>query len=491
MRMRPSGSLPRRDALLARLDRVIERVAHDVHQRVDELLDDQLVELGVGAASSSRTSLPGSRAGGAPRATASRTPGASGTMRTSSTADWSSRSLRSSALCTFAKSLPMRAVRRVGAQPRHQLADRAALDHELADEVHQLVELVDVDAHRVADRLERFELGPPRRRRGAAPATHPRRASALRPRARGLRSLRRGLRGSRRGARRARAAAGAAAPRREDRAALTISRRRAVGRHEQREADLRLRRLARRRQRREHLADLANRRRELDSPSSNEMISKVESIRADVSPAPDVLAQAVLLVLGERAQQRRLERRARRTPPSAAGASRAAWMRAASWPIGSAAAASASSSPTCSSRLANRCTDSSISATTGSARGTRPSRRPSRMSSTRCARSWIGSKPNSPASALERVRRAEQRGSRPRDRRPAPAARSVVQVREVLAHAVEDLLGLGDELLVRLAARTALARSARHGAATRAAANGRADPGRPARSVSGAKGLTR
>ena len=56
-----------------------------------------------------------------------------------------------------------------------------------------------------------------------------------------------------------------------------------------------------------------------------------------------------------------------------------------------------------------------------------------------------------PCQALERVRRAEQAVH---DVGIDVLARNalLVQVREVLAHAVEDLLGLGHELLVRLAA---------------------------------------
>ena len=45
----PSRGLPARARSLGRLDAVIDRVAHHVHQRIEELLDDQLVELGLGA----------------------------------------------------------------------------------------------------------------------------------------------------------------------------------------------------------------------------------------------------------------------------------------------------------------------------------------------------------------------------------------------------------------------------------------------------------
>ena len=45
----PTGGLPTRSALVARLDAVIDRVADHVHERVGQLLDDELVDLGLGA----------------------------------------------------------------------------------------------------------------------------------------------------------------------------------------------------------------------------------------------------------------------------------------------------------------------------------------------------------------------------------------------------------------------------------------------------------
>src|SRR5207248_3004547 len=45
----PAPLLAQRLALLGRLDAVIDRVAQQVHQRVRQLLDDQLVELDISA----------------------------------------------------------------------------------------------------------------------------------------------------------------------------------------------------------------------------------------------------------------------------------------------------------------------------------------------------------------------------------------------------------------------------------------------------------
>ena len=45
-------------ALVGGLDRVIEGVAHQVHERIDELLDNQLVELGVSALERQANVLP-------------------------------------------------------------------------------------------------------------------------------------------------------------------------------------------------------------------------------------------------------------------------------------------------------------------------------------------------------------------------------------------------------------------------------------------------
>ena len=81
---------------LGRLDAVVDGVADEVHERVGELLDDELVELDVAARDLEGRSPCRPRARScAPCAPACRRPGSSGTMRTSRMPLCSSSSLRS------------------------------------------------------------------------------------------------------------------------------------------------------------------------------------------------------------------------------------------------------------------------------------------------------------------------------------------------------------------------------------------------------------
>ena len=91
--------------------------------------------------------------------------------------------------------------------------------------------------------------------------------------------------------------------------------------------------------------------------------------------------------------------------------------------------------------------------------------------------------------ALQRVRGAEQPVHQLRDRRRAPSPAPVGEVAEVVAHPLEDLLGLGDELAVRLGpcAAAVLRRAATARPPGRAASSSRARP----RRSSGSKGFTR
>ena len=448
------GILAARDALLARLDRVIERVADHVHQRIDELLDDQLVELGVGAAQLEPHVLAEVDAQAAHDAR-----DLLEDLRERDHAHVEHGRLELAQLAVE-RLVHLREVaadarrRRVGAEPRHQLADRAALDHELADQVHQLVELVDVDAHRVADRLERLGLAvsPPSRWAPAASSSA----------SRGRRSAR-----ARRGARGAAAALGAPARTRRTAPAgrpsrlatspagasdATSSEKRicasgaspGAGSVESTSPTSRIAVVS------------------CDSPSSNEMISNVESIRQMCRP-------------------RRMFSRRRCSSYSVSARS------------SEGSSASSPNSDFAGRRFARRLDALREPADRLGGGGERVlvadlleqareqvhrfvDQRHHRQRERDAAEAQAVEdvlhavreildriEAEQPGQALERVRRAEQ------------AVHDVgidvlagdpllVQVGEVLAHAVEDLLGLGDELLVRLAARTALAGSLGHGA---------------------------
>ena len=93
----------------------------------------------------------------APRAPACRRPGPSGTMRTSRMPSCSSSSLRSSARSSRCRSRASSAwaAARASRGPGSRRSAGAAPMRQLADDVHQVVELANVDAHRLRDRLER------------------------------------------------------------------------------------------------------------------------------------------------------------------------------------------------------------------------------------------------------------------------------------------------------------------------------------------------
>jgi hypothetical protein len=166
---------------------------------------------------------------------------------------------------------------RVGGEPRDDGADGVAMTDELADEVHQQIELRDVDAHGSADRSQ-----------GLDPAA---------------------LAGRRSGGR-----GGSQAARVEDahRALRVIDPpgeelRSEVRRDEQAEADLAFGARGRRGEGRDDLARLAQRRGDLAEPLLEGREIERRFDRNDGPPAPKVLAQAVLLVFRQGPEQRRIE----------------------------------------------------------------------------------------------------------------------------------------------------------------------------------------
>ena len=369
--------------------------------------------------------------------------------------------------------------------------ERAALDHELADQVHQLVELADVDAHRLADRLRASSASPAiaSPREATSPSTRALASRRGAPRGAGwARALRPRLGAARAGA----LARAPRAPRRPGaRGARRAPPRRGRSRRAARSGS------ATRASRRATAAWRAPRRPRAPravssaSPSSNERMLEARLDDVQAAPAPQVLAQPVLLVLGERAQHVRVEVERRRR-------SSAARLRRARPGVDARDQLRA--------RLAERRGVVAVVELLERGRDERDATRRAARAPARRARRGPGaarrarppggararrspSRPNMPGEPLQRVRRAEQPvhelgvGVRAR-------AAPVGEVGEVVAHALEDLLGLGDELAVRLgrgAARRLLAARATRQPLPRA----RADRARAPRSSSGSNGFTR
>jgi hypothetical protein len=291
------GILAGGTTFLGGLDGVIERVAHGVHQRVDELFDDQLVQLGVRSTDVQADVLVEL----APQA-AQNARDLVEDLAQGNHPDVEDRGLQAlepaiQRLVDLGQVVSDSGGLGVVEKPLNDVADGAALDDELTDQVHQLVELPDVDANGVADRLQGlnalalgrdivagrlrlslgllFGRGPDRGRRiGFTRVLAPQHRTHA-----GAREI-------------------------ETRGELAH---REVGGREQREPDLGFGSLARRREGGKHLADLANRGAELREPllEGNDLEGRFDE--HDVPSALDVLAQAMFLVLGESAQQRRFE----------------------------------------------------------------------------------------------------------------------------------------------------------------------------------------
>ncbi len=146
--------LAHRLALGARLDPVIDGVAHHVHERIAELLDDELVDLGLGAGDDQVDELVGVAADLADDAR-------------ELVEDLPERhhahledALLHRAEVPLEGALEALHVGRqlaldvLGAEPLHEARQRGADDGQLAHDVHQAVELVDVDAHRLGHRAD-------------------------------------------------------------------------------------------------------------------------------------------------------------------------------------------------------------------------------------------------------------------------------------------------------------------------------------------------
>ena len=454
MRMQPSRALPAATRSSGRLDGVIEGVAHDVHQRIDELLDDQLVELGVGAAQ-----------------------------------------------------LEPHVLVEIAAQPPHHarelLEDLAQRNH--AHLEHRRLELPELAVERLVDlgelaadaRRAGIRQQPRRSASPSAPrwiTSSPTRfisSSSLRMSTRtvslidlsdsssagsgggdgGCRCDALRLRRAGRGLGACSAADGAAArPAATARTLASGKSKRAssalggeVRGHQQREADLRLRA-----SRRERAASRAPRRpREPPRVSSDEPLLEREDLEGrldqlDVPAAAQVLAQPVLLVLGERTQQRGIDVELANSPRSAAA------VALGGLDLGDESAPPARRRlrrprrrPTLSSRLANSSTAPSSSPSAGASSG-----HPPEAQAVEDVLEVVGEiadrlEAEHARETLERVRRAEQ----PIDEVGVDFSAGgalVAEVGEIRAHALEDLLGLGDELPVRLAAGARSGASPRH-----------------------------
>ena len=132
-------------AHVGHFDAVVDAVAHQVHQRIADLLQHRLVELGLLAGHLQvdllAEALLRSRTMRGKRLNTK----LMGSMRTRMTLSCSSRTLRSSCArpernCSAACAFELRA----------QLAQHGLRDDQLADGVHQLVDLLDADADRAA-----------------------------------------------------------------------------------------------------------------------------------------------------------------------------------------------------------------------------------------------------------------------------------------------------------------------------------------------------
>ena len=138
----------------ARLDPVIDGVAHHVHERIAELLDDELVDLGLGAGDDQVDELVGVAADLADdaRELVEHLP-------QRHHAHLEDALLHRPEVPVEGALQPLHVGRQLaldvlGAEPLDQPRQRGAHDRQLAHDVHQTVELVDVDAHRLGHRAD-------------------------------------------------------------------------------------------------------------------------------------------------------------------------------------------------------------------------------------------------------------------------------------------------------------------------------------------------
>ena len=191
-RTRPDARLARARARLGRLDRVVDRVADEVHERVGEVLDDELVELDVAAGHLEVDLLP-HLAGDLPDHPRELVEDL--LERDHPDLEDALLQLREPPLEGAVRVEQLGGERGVPALRLDPLGDRLQRrlhEHELADDLHEPVELADVDAHRLRDRAQRrrfvrgrLRRGREARGRGPLRARRPRRAGERRPTAAG------------------------------------------------------------------------------------------------------------------------------------------------------------------------------------------------------------------------------------------------------------------------------------------------------------------
>jgi hypothetical protein len=182
-------------------------------------------------------------------------------------------------------------------QAFHDRGKRSALDSELTDQVHELIELADLDTNRAADRTERLDLDSV-----ARSLAHSRR----RDRGRTATALARRRFSRARGTR----ISGLVDHARRRGHGFDLSQEiacREIARDQQAESDLRFGCGAGGRERREHLTHFGHVPRQLREALVEREHLEGALHHRDPTPAANVLAQPMLLVLRECAQHRRLE----------------------------------------------------------------------------------------------------------------------------------------------------------------------------------------
>ncbi len=150
-RNRPDRRLADRLALAPRLDPVIDGVAHHVHERIAELLDDELVDLGLGAGDDEVHHLLGVAADLADdaRELVEHLAERDHAHLEDALLHRAEVAIEGALQAVHVDAELARDVR--DAQPLDEPRERGADDRELADDVHQAIELVDVDAHGLRD----------------------------------------------------------------------------------------------------------------------------------------------------------------------------------------------------------------------------------------------------------------------------------------------------------------------------------------------------